>query len=78
MVLTLWKKINILPAPGFKIRTAKLVDGRIISKLILRNPIGVDFIRLLQVRNKRLAVANMLLIFDPIKYGEFLDWLRKR
>jgi hypothetical protein len=32
MVLTFGEKINILPVPGFEIKTAKLADGRIILK----------------------------------------------
>jgi len=76
MVLTFWKKINIWPAPGFEIRTVKLVDERMILKRILRNTVdwsGLDS----PSSEQEQAVANMLLIFGPIKFGGFLDWLRK-
>jgi hypothetical protein len=76
MVLTFWKKINIWPAPGFEIRTVEFEDGRIILKRILRNTMewsGLDS----PSSEQGQAVANMLLIFGHLKFGEFLDWLKK-
>jgi hypothetical protein len=76
MVLTFWKKTNFWPAPGFEIRTVKLAEGRIILKRILRNAMewsGLDS----PFSEQEQAVAIMLLIFGPTKFGKFLDWLRK-